>query len=233
MPPLWQWRFVTSGKNKCIHIYCYSWSKVHSSNIFYYLKIANLIHLLYWKSNIHSVVLISCHKHTSRISQLIVMFVMMAALLSQGKIFYKHIYSKISLKKSLFKHIGKFHKQCRSHTLCIPKYEQYQVRTYCQNVSMVEVPTIFARVLKPTLVPCENTPLPAGGGKKKLIFPVPWQERLCRSLRGTRKERQSRSLPGTLPGTLFKEVKVGLTCPTLTLGRTCWGWRKNSRQFFP
>ena len=28
------------------------------------------------------------------------------------------------------------------------------------------------------------------------------------------------------------QVWVGLTCPTLTPGRTCWGWRKNSRQFF-
>ena len=69
--------------------------------------------------------LISCHKHPSRISQLIVRFVMMAPLLSQGKIFYKHIYSKISKKKSLFKHFSKFHKQYRSHILCIPKYEQY------------------------------------------------------------------------------------------------------------
>ena len=80
---------------------------------------------MYWKSNIHSLVLISCHKDTSQISQLIVMFFMMAALLSQGKIFYKHIYSKISKKKSLFKHIGKVDKLCQSHAICIPKYEQY------------------------------------------------------------------------------------------------------------
>jgi len=111
-------------------------------------------------------VLISCYKHTSRISQLIVMFVMMAALLSQGKIFYKYIYSKISKKKSLFKHIGKFHKQCRSHTLCIPKYEQYQVRTYCQNVSMVEVPTIFARWNQPS----KNTPPPFGNFFFNFLF---------------------------------------------------------------
>jgi len=39
-------------------------------------------------------------------------------------------------------------------------------------------------------------------------FPIPWQERLCRSLRGTRKERRNRSLRVSLLGTLFKQVKV-------------------------
>ena len=71
---------------------------------------------------------------------------------------------------------------------------------------MVEVPTIFARVLTPTIQ--KYPPPPWEKTNYVLIFPLPWQERLCRSLRGTRKERQSRSLPGTLPGTLFKEVKV-------------------------
>ena len=39
-------------------------------------------------------------------------------------------------------------------------------------------------------------------------FPIPWQERLCRSLRGTRKERRNRSLRVSLLGTLFKQVKA-------------------------
>ena len=39
-------------------------------------------------------------------------------------------------------------------------------------------------------------------------FPIPWQERLCRSLRGTRKERRNRYLRVSLLGTLFKQVKV-------------------------
>ena len=38
----------------------------------------------------------------NRISQLMVMFLMMAALQSQGKIFYKHIYSKLSIKLFTF-----------------------------------------------------------------------------------------------------------------------------------
>ena len=50
---------------------------------------------------------------------------MKATLLSQGR-FSTNIYTARFLKKkSLFKQIGKFHKQCRSHILCIPKYEQY------------------------------------------------------------------------------------------------------------
>ena len=51
-------------------------------------------------------------------------------------------------------------------------------------------------------------------------FPIPWQERLCRSLRGTRKERRNRSLRVSLLGTLFKQVKVrSLLGGTLLHGR--------------
>ena len=119
---------------------------------------------MHWKSNIHSVVFISCHKDTSRIYQY---FSWRQPYWARGR-FSTNIYTARFLKtNSLFKHIGKFHKQCRSHTLCIPKYEQYQVRTYCQNVSMVEVPTIFARVLKPTM---RKYPPPSWGKKNNTFW---------------------------------------------------------------
>ena len=139
------------GKKKFIHIYCYSWSKVHSSNIFYYLKIANLIHLLYWKSNIHSLVLISCYKQTSRICPLIVMFLMMPALLRQGKIFYKHLQQDF-LKKNHFSKI--LASLITNVKVCIPKYEQYP-STNVLSTRINGRPIIFARALNQ---PSKNIP---------------------------------------------------------------------------
>ena len=60
------------------------------------------------------------------------MFLMMPALLRQGKIFYKHLQQDFLKKKSLFKNIGEFDNQCQSvHTKVrtIPKYER-TVNTY-------------------------------------------------------------------------------------------------------
>ena len=153
---------------------------------------------MYWNSKIHSLVLISCHKNTSRICPLIVMFLMMPALLRQGKIFYKHLQQDF-LKKNHFSKI--LASLITNVKVCIPKYEQYP-STNVLSTRINGRPIIFARALNQ---PSKNIPEKE---KKKMNFPIPWQERLCRSLRGTRKERRNRSLRVSLLGTLFKQVKV-------------------------
>ena len=106
---------------------------------------------MYWNSKIHSLVLISCHKDTSRICPLIVMFLMMPALLRQGKIFYKHLQQDF-LKKNHFSKI--LANLITNVKVCIPKYEQYP-STNVLSTRINGRPIIFARALNQ---PSKNIP---------------------------------------------------------------------------
>ena len=111
---------------------------------------------MYWNSKIHSLVLISCHKNTSRICPLIVMFLMMPALLRQGKIFYKHLQQDF-LKKNHFSKI--LANLITNVKVCIPKYEQYP-STNVLSTRINGRPIIYQ--------PSKNIPKKE---KKKRIFP--------------------------------------------------------------